>query len=170
MTVPAADLEAGNVVYWLAVETYHAGSREWELKNFTASYAYNTSTCVPTAVDDSAVTEVGAPVTIPIVGNDTLPTGSIGPVLGTPPANGTVVVNPDGTVTYTPNPGFTGTDTFTYVITGPNGDQRTATVTVNVVESAEVPMFGPPVAAAALMALVGAGAFALRRRRGGETA
>ena len=34
----------------------------------------------------------------------------------TPPTNGTAVVNPDGTVTYTPNPGFTGTDAFNYVI------------------------------------------------------
>ena len=33
----------------------------------------------------------------------------------TPPMNGTVVYNPDGTVTYTPNTGFVGVDTFKYV-------------------------------------------------------
>ncbi len=33
---------------------------------------------------------------------------------------------------YTPVAGFTGTDTFTYVITDPAGNQSTATVTVTV--------------------------------------
>jgi hypothetical protein len=43
------------------------------------------------------------------------------------PANGAAVVNADGTITYTPNPGFSGVDTFTYSVEG-----STATVTVNV--------------------------------------
>ena len=34
----------------------------------------------------------------------------------TNPANGTVIVNPDGTYTYTPNPGYTGEDTFNYTL------------------------------------------------------
>ncbi|MGL1311119.1 Ig-like domain-containing protein, partial [Vibrio parahaemolyticus] len=33
------------------------------------------------------------------------------------PANGTVSVNPDGSVTYTPNDNYVGKDTFTYVVT-----------------------------------------------------
>jgi len=43
------------------------------------------------------------------------------------PANGAAVVNPDGSITYTPDPGFSGVDTFTYSVEG-----STATVTVNV--------------------------------------
>jgi hypothetical protein len=35
----------------------------------------------------------------------------------TNPTNGTVALNADGTFTYAPNPGFTGTDTFTYTAT-----------------------------------------------------
>ena len=34
----------------------------------------------------------------------------------TPPPNGTLVLNPDGTYNYIPNPDFNGTDTFTYEI------------------------------------------------------
>ncbi len=34
----------------------------------------------------------------------------------------------DGTVTYTPDPGFVGTDSFTYTISDGNGDTSTATV------------------------------------------
>ncbi|MEN9466155.1 MAG: hypothetical protein RL081_156 [Pseudomonadota bacterium] len=48
------------------------------------------------------------------------------------PANGTVVVNADGTFTYTPNANFTGADSFTYTITDADGDTSTATVSFNV--------------------------------------
>jgi hypothetical protein len=40
--------------------------------------------------------------------------GATAVVRSTKPANGTVVVNADGSFSYTPKPGFTGTDTFTY--------------------------------------------------------
>ncbi|MCF2970115.1 cadherin-like domain-containing protein, partial [Synechococcus sp. Nb3U1] len=53
----------------------------------------------------------------------------------TPPSNGTVSVNPlTGEITYTPNPSFTGTDTFVYEVCD-NGSTPlcdTATVTVTV--------------------------------------
>ena len=48
------------------------------------------------------------------------------------PANGSVVVNADGTVTYTPDQDFSGTDTFTYTIRDEDGETSTATVTVTV--------------------------------------
>ena len=49
------------------------------------------------------------------------------------PAHGTVTVNPDGTFTYLPNPGYTGTDTFQYTITcGTSTKTASATVTINV--------------------------------------
>ncbi|WP_457287977.1 Ig-like domain-containing protein [Pedobacter sp. UYP24] len=42
-------------------------------------------------------------------------------VIATPPTQGTVVVGPNGIVTYTPNSGFTGTDSFTYKLRTPDG-------------------------------------------------
>ncbi|HHC78266.1 MAG TPA: hypothetical protein ENK46_00175, partial [Flavobacteriia bacterium] len=45
---------------------------------------------------------------------------------------GTVVVNPNGTFTYTPLGGYTGLDTFTYTITNESGLTDTATVRINV--------------------------------------
>ncbi|WP_270088635.1 gliding motility-associated C-terminal domain-containing protein [Sphingobacterium sp. SYP-B4668] len=50
----------------------------------------------------------------------------------TQPIHGTVVVNVDGTVTYTPDPGFVGQDVFEYSITDENGLSDTAKVTVNI--------------------------------------
>ncbi len=51
-----------------------------------------------------------------------------------------MVVEADGTVTYTPNPDFNGTDTFTYDVCDPDGlcDTATVTVTVNSVNDAPV--------------------------------
>ncbi|ASP22263.1 bifunctional hemolysin/adenylate cyclase [Antarctobacter heliothermus] len=91
----------------------------------------------PDAVDDTATTTVGEPVTLDPRDNDTDPDGDPLTVTGvTPATNGTAVLNGDGTVTYTPNPGYTGTDTFTYTITD-GIDTDEATVTVEVTDDAE---------------------------------
>ena len=87
----------------------------------------------PDAVDDSANTVEEVPVTIPVLGNDTDPESDPLAVTGTTnPANGSVTVNADGTITYTPDSNFNGTDTFTYTIEDGNGGTDTATVTVTV--------------------------------------
>lgn len=50
----------------------------------------------------------------------------------TDPSNGTVVLNTDGTFTYTPDPNFIGVDTFVYEITDSTGLAAQATVTITV--------------------------------------
>jgi len=50
----------------------------------------------------------------------------------TGPAHGTVLINPNGSVTYTPSPDHYGADSFNYVITGSNGGTATATASVTV--------------------------------------
>ena len=79
--------------------------------------------------DDTATLNEDGSVIIDVLANDTDADGSKSPVVSvTNGSNGTVVINQDGTVTYTPNPDFNGTDTFTYT----NAEGSTATVTVNV--------------------------------------
>lgn len=58
----------------------------------------------------------------------------------TPPTGGEANVNPDGTFTYQPNPGFEGEDTFIYSITDTDGDVDTATVLLTV-DPDSVPTF-----------------------------
>ena len=89
----------------------------------------------PVAVDDTDSTPEDTPVTTDVLANDsdvdgTLDTASL--VIITPPANGTVTVNADGTVTYTPNAGWFGTDSYVYEICDDDGacDQATVTITV----------------------------------------
>ena len=56
----------------------------------------------------------------------------------TRPAHGTAVVAADGTVTYTPDAGYTGTDSFDYVVTD-GTDSDTGTVTITVTKKTEEP-------------------------------
>ena len=83
------------------------------------------------AYDDSSVTFPDTPVTISVLNNDI---GVLDPsqlTVVTDPLNGTYTVNPNGTIVYTPNPGFAGTDTLTYQIC--NADRSlcdTAVVTI----------------------------------------
>jgi hypothetical protein len=52
-----------------------------------------------------------------------------------------VVVNADGTVTYTPDPGFSGVDTFTYTVSD-GTTTATGTVTVTVTAAQSLPVTG----------------------------
>ncbi|KRC65083.1 hypothetical protein ASE12_10095 [Aeromicrobium sp. Root236] len=97
---------------------------------FTA--LFNDPGLPPIAVDDKATTDEGVAVDIDVLDNDD-------PVNGAPVSGLTVISDPgDGTadvdngeITYTPDDGFTGTDTFDYRYSTPNGT-ASATVTVRV--------------------------------------
>ena len=91
----------------------------------------------PVAVDDADTTEQDTPVTVSVLSNDSDPDGDTLTVTGAtvPAAQGTVVINPDGTLTFTPAAGFTGTATITYTIDDGNGDTDTADVVITVTPS-----------------------------------
>ena len=95
----------------------------------------------PVAVDDSASVSENGSVFIDVLANDTDPDDdglSVSDV-GTP-SHGTAAVEPSGEVLYTPNPGFTGSDSFTYDVTdGLASDTGSVSVSVGAVND-------PPVA------------------------
>ncbi|WP_155399286.1 tandem-95 repeat protein, partial [Vibrio campbellii] len=84
-------------------------------------------------VSDSADIVEDTPTKLDVLGNDNFegdaPVVSV--AAGHEPTNGTVVVNNDGTVTYTPNQDYNGPDQFTYTVTS-GGVTETTTVTLNV--------------------------------------
>ena len=88
------------------------------------------------AIDDFDSTTVNTPVIINVLPNDIQPGGATVSVLpvsqgGVGPINGIVTLNNNGTFTYTPNNGFCGVDSFSYVLClGTLCD--TAIVTINV--------------------------------------
>jgi gliding motility-associated-like protein len=86
----------------------------------------------PVGYPDNSTTNAQTPVTIRVQDNDNVSPGST-VIKNTEPAHGTVSLNPDGTFTYTPNPDFSGQDTFTYKLVNKDGLQSDPiTVTVNV--------------------------------------
>jgi len=56
--------------------------------------------------------------------------------------HGQVVLNADGSFTYTPEADFSGTDTFTYQVSDGQGGQATATATVSVTPANDAPVAG----------------------------
>ncbi|MEO1258228.1 MAG: gliding motility-associated C-terminal domain-containing protein [Bacteroidota bacterium] len=73
----------------------------------------------PVAWVDEVVTPPNTPIDIDILVNDSDPNDGIDTSstnITDPPTNGTANVNPDGTITYTPDPDFAGQDTLIYEI------------------------------------------------------
>jgi len=93
----------------------------------------------PIAVDDSAgIVAAGATISIAVLENDSDPDGDVLTIDGvTDPDNGTASV--DGAlVSYTPDAGFTGDDSFTYTISDPSGETATAVVNISVQPAGDV--------------------------------
>lgn len=91
----------------------------------------------PTTVDDERTTTPNTAITIPILDNDIEGDNSIDVktvVIVTQPKHGTVKVHPvTGTVEYTPNTDYTGTDSFTYTVKDSKGIvSNVATVTIHI--------------------------------------
>lgn len=101
----------------------------------------------PAAADDAYTAVQNTALSVPAPGllaNDTDADGDpLTAVLVNGPTNGTLTFNPDGSFTYTPRPGFRGTDSFTYRAVDPSG----ATSGVATVTLAVLPPNGRPVAA-----------------------
>ncbi len=107
----------------------------------TVTITVSSTNSAPVAVDDSASTGQGSPVIVNVAGNDgdvdgNLVPGSAAPTTG--PSSGAAVGNANGTITYTPTPGFVGTDDFDYEICDTTALCDTATVTVTVGTSGPV--------------------------------
>jgi hypothetical protein len=107
-------------------------------RNIQLTEANNGGNQAPSAQSDSASTQPDGSVTIDVLGNDSDPDGdalsvtSVG--AGTAAQHGTTVLNADGTVTYTPDAGYKGNDSFSYSISDGNGGEASAQVDVSVAD------------------------------------
>ena len=89
----------------------------------------------PVAVADNATTSEDTPVTIDVLNNDFDIDGDILTVDSITQGTNGSVINNGGNVTYTPAPGFNGTDSFNYTVSDGNGGTDTATVNVTVIKT-----------------------------------
>ncbi len=96
-----------------------------------APAAFTFDNSPPTANPVSATVAYGSsgnPITLDITG---VPASSV--AVGTAPTNGTATAS-GTTITYTPNTGYAGPDSFTYTATNAGGTSSPATVTITVVD------------------------------------
>ena len=91
------------------------------------------SNSAPIANNDNGSTDANTLVTLDVLANDSDPDGDnliiTNIIQGT---GGNVNLNSDGTLAYTPNSGYSGTDSFEYTISDGQGANDSATVTVSV--------------------------------------
>ncbi len=108
------------------------------------TFTYTASNPAPVAGNDAFEGTEDTPVTGTVAANDSDQDGdTLTYAVLTPPAHGSVILNSDGTFTYTPNPDYNadqGIETFTYTVTDANGATATATVTLNIAPVNDAPV------------------------------
>jgi predicted outer membrane repeat protein len=91
------------------------------------------------AMDDAYATLLDQTLSIPapgVLANDIAPAGqTLTAIRVAEPSHGTLTLNANGRVVYTPSAGFLGTDSFTYKATDGTVNSNVATVTITVVEA-----------------------------------
>ncbi|EGV1832534.1 tandem-95 repeat protein [Vibrio parahaemolyticus] len=129
---PTADWNGSEILTFKATDP--SGESISQTVNFTVAP-------VADIVADKATVVEDTPTIIKVLGNDTFEGDDQVVSLDTNngPANGTVSVNPDGSVTYTPNDNYHGTDSFTYIVTS-GGVSESTTVSVDVTPVNDAPV------------------------------
>ena len=123
VTVPAGTPSGTYTITYKICTTATPTSCDTGVVTITVS---GTVTEAPDTNDVTAYTRINTPVTVGVTSSTTVTVS-----IPSQPANGTAVSNGDGTITYTPNNGFKGTDSFEYSLCNAAGC-RTATISVRV--------------------------------------
>ena len=115
--------------------TYEVCDLAGDCDSATVTITVNEVNDPPVAVDDSDSVDEDSSVTVDVLGNDSDPDDGLDPssvTVTSGPSNGSTSVNLDGSIDYTPDPDFSGTDGFTYEVCDFAGDCDTATVDITV--------------------------------------
>ena len=89
----------------------------------------------PAPANDSAATPINTPVTVAVLANDRDVDGdplSVTAAVLANPAQGSVTINPDGTLSFTPAANVVGPVVVTYTVADGHGGTATASLTINV--------------------------------------
>ncbi|NNK92385.1 MAG: tandem-95 repeat protein, partial [Acidimicrobiia bacterium] len=94
---------------------------------------------VTVPADDAFDVAGGEPTELAVLANDAIASGGVISIARLPDF-GTVIINIDGTVTYVPEEGYSGEDSFEYAIADDSGVSAAATVALSVIAANEPPM------------------------------
>ncbi|EGQ8531904.1 tandem-95 repeat protein [Vibrio parahaemolyticus] len=125
---------------WNGKETITFTAKDPSGENISQTVNFTVAPVADIAADKTTVVE-DTPTIIKVLGNDTFEGDDkvVSLDANNGPANGTVSVNPDGSVTYTPNDNYHGTDSFTYIVTS-GGVSESTTVSVDVTPVNDAPV------------------------------
>ncbi|MCG9637454.1 tandem-95 repeat protein [Vibrio parahaemolyticus] len=125
---------------WNGKETITFTAKDPSGENVSQTVNFTVASVVDIVADKATVVE-DTPTIINVLSNDTFESTDkvVSLDADNGPKNGTVIVNNDGTVTYTPDDNYVGKDTFTYVVTS-GGVSESTTVTVNVTPVNDAPV------------------------------
>ncbi|MCL4641705.1 MAG: Ig-like domain-containing protein, partial [Olivibacter sp.] len=106
----------------------------------TVKFTVNSTNDAPVAVDDEIIVTENEPATGNVLTNDNDPDGNaLTASLVTAPVNGTVVLNADGSFTYTPNSDFFGQDSVIYQVCDNGSPSLCDTATLRIAVTAGSP-------------------------------
>jgi len=132
---PAADFSGSDSFAYSAVDGIGTSNPA------TVTIMVNSANDAPVAADDSATTLEDAPVTIPVLANDSDVDGdTLSAALASGPAHGTLTLNTNGSFTYTPTANFNGSDSFTYRASDGSTVSNLATVSITVNSMNDAPV------------------------------
>ncbi|EOV3406741.1 tandem-95 repeat protein, partial [Vibrio parahaemolyticus] len=129
---PTADWNGSEALTFTATDP--SGESISQTVNFTVAPVLDIKADSTNVVEDT-------PTIINVLGNDTFEGADkvVSLDAENSPKNGTVIVNSDGTVTYTPDDNYVGEDAFTYIVTS-GGVSESTTVEVNVTPVNDAPV------------------------------
>ncbi|HIF5960052.1 TPA: tandem-95 repeat protein, partial [Vibrio parahaemolyticus] len=129
---PTADWNGSEILTFTATDP--SGESVSQTVDFTVAPVVDIKADSTNVVEDT-------PTIINVLGNDTFEGADkvVSLDAENSPKNGTVIVNSDGTVTYTPDDNYVGEDTFTYIVTS-GGVSESTTVEVNVTPVNDAPV------------------------------
>ncbi|MBW5415824.1 Ig-like domain-containing protein [Pseudomonas sp. MAG002Y] len=126
--------------------TYQVRDADGGISTATVTIAVTAVNDAPTVISSTATTPEDTPVTLDVLRNVTDPDGDTLTISHASAEQGTVTLNPNGTLTYTPKINFNGTDTITYTVSDGHGGTVTSTVIVIVTPINDAPTATPSTA------------------------
>ena len=120
------------------VDTFSYEVNDGSVNSNVATITVNVARVAPVANGVTINGTEGQVASGTINATDAITSAVLTPSVVSAPAHGTVVLNANGTFTYTPATGYSGTDTFTYEVNDGSVNSNVATVTINVAHVAPV--------------------------------
>ncbi|MFZ3184551.1 MAG: Ig-like domain-containing protein, partial [Pseudomonas sp.] len=143
-------LVAGNVVFTPSANfngtttfTYTISDGKGGTATATATVNVKPVNDAPTAGTDSVSTNEDAPVTINVLSNDNDVDGNALSVTSATSDHGSVLINANGSLTFTPTSNYSGTATINYSISDGKGGTASSTVAVTITPQADAPLLSP---------------------------